>query len=64
MRQKFRGRAVLQKETAVDPTPVRFPDSYEQRNRIEQAHHVRISRLKVYFRSTALIYNIDRFDRL
>lgn len=41
MRRKFRGRAVVQKETAVDPTSVRFPDSYEQRNRIEQGHQVR-----------------------
>jgi hypothetical protein len=46
MRRKFRGRAVVQKETAVDPTSVRFPESYEQGNRIGQSHHVRIGRLK------------------
>jgi hypothetical protein len=46
MRRKFRGRAALQKETAVDPTSVRFPDSYEQGNRIGHAHHVRISKSK------------------
>jgi len=40
MRRKFRGRAVLQKETAVDPQSIRFPDSYEQRNRIEPGHHI------------------------
>ena len=45
MRRKFRGRAVPQKETAVDPTPVRFPVSYEQENRTRQNHHVRIGRL-------------------
>lgn len=59
MRRKFSGRAVPQKETA----PVRFPDSYDQENRIRQGHHVRISGLKP-FRSTELMYNIDRFDRL
>ncbi|KAN0126501.1 hypothetical protein V8E52_000141 [Russula decolorans] len=36
MRRKFRGRAVPQKETA----PVRFPDSYDQENRIRQDHHI------------------------
>lgn len=45
MRRKFRGRAVPQKETAMDPTPVRFPDSYEQGNRIGQ-NDVRINRLE------------------
>jgi hypothetical protein len=59
MRRKFRGRAVPQKETA----PVRFPDSYDQENRIRQDHHVRISGLKL-LRSTALMYSIDQFDRL
>ena len=41
MRRKFRGRAALQKETAVDPT-VRFPESYEQKTKIGQSHDVRI----------------------
>ena len=46
MRRKFRGRAVPQKETAVDPTPVRFPVvSYEQGDRTRQNHHVRIGGL-------------------
>jgi hypothetical protein len=62
MRRKFRGRAVPQKETAMDPTPVRFPDSYSQGNRIRQDHQVRISRLKIG--DPRLIYNIDRLDRL
>jgi hypothetical protein len=38
MRRKFRGRAVPQKETAMNPTPVRFPDSYDQSDRIRQNH--------------------------
>jgi hypothetical protein len=40
MRRKFRGRAVVQKETAMDPTDVRFPDSYLQRNKIGQSHQI------------------------
>jgi hypothetical protein len=36
MRQKFSGRAAPQKETA----PVRFPDSYDQANRIRQTDHI------------------------
>jgi hypothetical protein len=44
MRRKFRGRAAPEKE---DPTPVRFPDSYDQGNRIRQGNHVRINRLKL-----------------
>lgn len=47
MRRKFRGRAVPQKETAMDPTPVRFPDSYDQENRIRQGHQVRVSILNL-----------------
>jgi hypothetical protein len=47
MRRKFRGRAVPQKETAMDPTPVRFPGSYDERDRIRETHHVRINRLKL-----------------
>ena len=46
MRRRFRGRAAVQKETAADPTPVRFPKSYDQNSR-RQNHHVRISRLKL-----------------
>jgi len=40
MRRKFRGRAITQKETAAEPTPVRFPDIYGQGNRIRQAHQI------------------------
>jgi len=43
MRRKFSGRAVPQKETAMNPTPVRFPGSYDQRDRITQNNQVRIS---------------------
>lgn len=34
MRRKFSGRTAPQKETNVNPTPVRFPDTYDQGNRI------------------------------
>lgn len=61
MRRKFRGRAVPQKETAMDPTPVRFPDSYDQGNRIRQGHQVRIGKLNLVFIN---IKNIDCLDRL
>jgi len=37
MRRKFRGRAAVQKE---DPTPVRFPESYDHENGIRQGHHI------------------------
>jgi hypothetical protein len=47
MRRKFRGRAVPQKETAMDPKPVRFPGSYDERDRIRETHHVRINRLEL-----------------
>jgi hypothetical protein len=40
MRRKFHGRAAMQKETAADPTPVRFPDSYGQGNRFMQGHQI------------------------
>jgi hypothetical protein len=61
MRRKFRGRAAMQKETAADPTPVRFPDSYGQGNHIMRGHEVRVGRL--LGSNLGCSYNVDWFDR-